>query len=52
MENISKAFNTEIQKSQSKVKNTIIEIKNTLHGINSRLQEEEKQMSNLEDREM
>ena len=34
------------------MKNSVVEIKNTLNGINSRLEEAEEQISNLEDRVM
>ena len=52
MENIIETLNNDIKKNQSATKITIIEIKNTLDGINRRLDEAEKQISDLEDRVM
>ena len=39
-----------IKKDQSEIKNAIYEINNTQEGINSRLEEAEGQISNLEDK--
>ena len=39
MEDMSETLNTKVKKNQSEMKNIIIEIKNTLVGINSRLEE-------------
>ena len=36
---MSETLNTKVKKNQSEMKNKIIEIKNTLVGINSRLEE-------------
>ena len=55
MEDISETLNKEIKnikKDQSEMKNTIHEIKNTLDGINSRLNEAEEWIRNLEGRVM
>ena len=52
MEDINKTFNTEINKKQSEMKNTITEIENTLDGINGRREAEEQISSDLEDRVM
>ena len=41
VENISEIFNTDIKKNQSEMKNTIIEMKNILDGVNNRLEESE-----------
>lgn len=41
MEDINEILQIALKRNQSKVKYTIHEIKNTLDGINSRLQEEE-----------
>lgn len=54
MEDLSKTLNRDkenIKKTQSEIKN-FTEIKNTLNGINSRLQEAEEQICDLEDRVM
>lgn len=39
VEDISEALNTDIKKNTSEMKSTINESKNTLNGINSRLEE-------------
>ena len=39
-----------INKNQEKMKNTIFEIKNTLEGITSRLDEEEERTSKVKDK--
>ena len=44
---LSENFNS-IKKIQSEMKDTLIEIKNNLQGINSRVDEAENQISNLE----
>jgi len=41
-----------LKKNQSEMKNSITKNKNTGEGINSRLEETEEQISDLEDREM
>ena len=54
MDELSENFSKEIEntkKNQSELKNTIAEMKTTLLGINSRLEDAE-QVSNLEDMEM
>ena len=52
VEELSKTFDKEVEKNnQSELKNTIIEIKNTLEGIN-RLANAEEWISDLEDRVM
>ena len=54
MDELSENFSKEIEntkKNQSELKNTIAEMKTTLQGINSRLEDAE-QVSNLEDMEM
>ena len=43
----SKKFDT-IKKNQSEMKDTLIEMKNNLQGINSRVDEAENQINNLE----
>ena len=43
---------TENIKNQSQIKNSITDIKNTLVGIDSRVEEAEEWISNLEDRVM
>ena len=48
-ENFNKKIEN-IKKNQSEVKNTITEMKNILGGFNSRLDDAEEQISNLEDR--
>ena len=51
MDELSENFSKEIEntkKNQSELKNTIAEMKTTLLGINSRLEDAE-QVSNLED---
>ena len=40
----------ELKNKQSVMNNTIIEMKNTLEGINSRITEEEEQTSKMEER--
>ena len=53
MEEHSEKFSKEIKntrKTQSELNNTIHEIKNTLEGTNSRLDDTEEWVSNLEDR--
>ena len=40
-----------IKKTQSEMKNTLIKMKNNLQGINSRVDEAENQISNLEHKE-
>ena len=52
MDEHSKKFNKELEnlKNQTELKNTIIEIKNTLERINSRLDDTEEWMSKLADR--
>ena len=53
MENLTETLNKEIENiNQSEMKNSITEIKNTLHGRNSRLEEAEEWISDLEDRVM
>ena len=42
LEDLNEALNTEIKQNQPVMKNIIIEIKNILDGINSRLEEAEK----------
>lgn len=42
----------DVQKNQSEMKNIINEIKNTLYGISSRIDEAEKWINGLEDRVM
>ena len=54
VDELSENFSKEIEntkKNQSELKNTIAEMKTTLLGINSRLEDAE-QVSNLEDMEM
>ena len=51
MGDLSETLNTEtenIKKNQSVTKNTITDIKNTQDGINSRVEEAEEQISDLE----
>ena len=48
-ENFSKVLDN-IRKNQSELKNTIIERKNTLQGINSRLEDTEEWNSNLQNK--
>ena len=45
VEDISETLHKEIKKNQSEMKSTIIEIKNTLDGINSRLEEADPEVS-------
>ena len=52
MEDISKTFNKEIKKNKSEMKNMINEIKHTPDGINSRLEDAEEPINDLEDRVM
>ena len=52
MENINEALNKEIKKNKSEMKNMISEIKHTPDGINSRLEEAEEPINDLEDRVM
>ena len=55
LEDLSEVFHEEIgniKRNQSDMKNSITEIKNTLGGINGRLEEEEERVSILEDRIM
>ena len=50
---MQKLFNKdleELKKKQTEINNTIIEMKNTLEGINSRITEAEEQISELEGR--
>ena len=48
-EDISDTFNTGIRNNIAEIKSSINEMKNMLHGINSRMEEAEKQISDLED---
>ena len=53
MQGLSENFNEDlenIRKNQSKLKNTITEIKNTPKGINSRVDDTEELISDLKDR--
>ena len=52
MEKIQETFNKDLEEVKSKqtVMNTINEIKNSLEGINSRITETEKRISDLEDK--
>ena len=55
MEYLSETLNKEIEnikKNQSEMKNSTIEVKDTLDGVNSRQEEAEKWISNLEHRVM
>ena len=53
MEKIQEKFNKDLEELQSKktvINNTVLEIKNTLEGINSRITEAEKQVGDLEEK--
>ena len=53
MEKIQETFNKDLEELKSKqtlMNNTINKIKNSLEGINSRITEAEKQISDLEDK--
>ena len=55
MEKIQEMFNKDLEELKSKqtlINNTIIEITNSLEGINSRITEAEKRISDLEDKRM
>ena len=53
MEKIQETFNKgleEVKSKQTMMNNTIIQIKNSLEGINSRITEAEERISDLEDK--
>ena len=53
MDNLQETLSKEIQDiklKQREMRNTITEIKNPLEAVNSRIQEAEKQISEVEDR--
>ena len=51
MEKMQESINKDLEELKNKqTNNTITEIKNTLEGINSRISEEEEQISKLEDK--
>jgi len=52
VEGISQTINTEIRNNRAEIKGSINKIRNMLNGMNSRLEEAEEQIINLEDRVM
>ena len=50
MDGLSENSNKEIKKKKPELKNRVTEMRNTLEGINSRSEEAEEWISNLEDR--